>query len=262
MLEKILSKEVVAPVVIIFFSIITYGVLSRIVKRLFRIKSKRVNEKRQKTFVGLVNNVIKYFIVLVALMMILEIYGIDTKSLVASLGVASLVAGLALQDLLKDVIAGFSIILEDQYSVGDIVSINGFTGTVQTLGLKTTKLKALTGEVRMIANRNIMELTNYSVDDNTSFVDVSISYDSNVEEVKAFLTEVCETLSKELKLTKSAQCLGVEKLADSSVNFRIAITSSYADKFQLARRFQERIKAECDKKGIVIAYPQLVIHNG
>ncbi len=262
MLEKLLAKEFIAPILIVAFSILIYGVISRIVKKIFRIRSKRINEKRQKTFVGLVNNIIKYFIVLVALMMILEVYGIDTKSLVASLGVVSLVAGLALQDLLKDIIAGFSILLEDQYSVGDVVTITGFTGTVISLGLKTTKVKAYTGEVKMISNRNISEVVNHSLEENNALIDVSISYEEDVEKVLTFFQDLCKRLSEELKLTHAAECLGVEELADSSVNFRIVVPAPYADKFTLARNFRKRIKEECDKVGIVIAYPQLVVHHG
>ncbi len=262
LLEKVLVKEVVAPILIILFSILTYGIISRIVKRVFRIRSKRINEKRQKTFVGLINNVIKYFILIVALMMILEVYGIDTKSLVASLGVVSLVAGLALQDLLKDIIAGFGILLEDQYSVGDVITVTGFTGTVISLGLKTTKVKAYTGEIKMIANRNISEVINHSMEENNALLDISISYEDDVEEVKKFFDELCEQLTKEFHLEHPAQCLGVEELADSSVNFRVVIPALYADKFTLMRRFRERIKEECDQKGITIAYPQVVVHHG
>ncbi len=262
MLEIILAKEVVAPVLIIAFSILIYGCMSRIVKRLFRVKSKRINEKRQKTFVGLINNIIKYFILIIALLMILEVYGIDTKSLVTSLGVVSLVAGLALQDILKDIIVGFSIILEDQFSVGDVITVNGFTGTVISLGLKTTKIKAYTGEVRMISNRNIIEVTNHSIEEHNMLIDVSISYDADVTQVKAFFDDLCQKLTEELHLKNPMQCLGVEELADSSVNFRIVLPAYYADKFMLARQVRSRIKEECDKANIVIAYPQLVVHNG
>ena len=262
MLDKIFVKEIIAPVLIIFFSIVIYVIISSIIKRVFRIRSKRINEKRQKTFVGLINNVIKYFIVFIALMMILEIYGIDTKSLVASLGVFSLVAGLALQDLLKDFIAGIGIILEDQYSVGDTVCINGFTGTVIALGLKTTKLKAYTGEVKMISNRNISEVINYSLEENNMLIDLSIAYEEDVVKAKEFLDALCAELTKEFQLTHAIQCLGVEELADSSVNFRIVVPSMYSEKFDLARKVRSKIKEACDKENITIAYPQVVVHHG
>ena len=125
-LDKILVKEVVAPVLIIFFSVILYKIIERIIKKAFAIRVRKTNQKRQETLVSIINNVIKYFIIIVALLMILDVFGIDTKTLVTSLGVVGLVAGLAVQDLLKDFISGMSIIFENQFYVGDTIEVNGF----------------------------------------------------------------------------------------------------------------------------------------
>lgn len=262
MLEKILVKEVVAPFVIIAFSILFYMIISKIVKRIFQVKTKRINEKRQKTFVGLINNCIRYFIIAVALMMILEVYGIDTKSLVASLGVLSLVAGLALQDILKDIIVGCSIILEDQFSVGDTVTIAGFTGTVVELGLKTTRIKSYTGDIKIISNRNITEVVNHTIVENNMLIDVAVGYDTDLKKANEVLNALCERFSKENHLTNPAECLGVEDLADSGIKFRVVIPAPYADKFSLARKFKEQVKEEFAQNSIIIPYPQLVVHNG
>lgn len=262
MLEKILVKEIVAPVIIVVSSILLYAIASQIVKRIFRVKTKRINEKRQKTFVGLVNNCIRYFIIAVALMMILEVYGIDTKSLVASLGVLSLVAGLALQDILKDIIVGCSIILEDQFSVGDTITIDGFTGTVVDLGLKTTRIKSYTGDIKIICNRNITEVINHTVVENNALIDVFVDYDTDLKAAREVLTELCESFSKENKLSANAECLGVEELADSGIKLRVVIPAPYSLKFSLARKFREMVKEEFAQHGIIIPYPQVVIHNG
>ena len=111
-LNVILDKKIVAPTIIIVCAVVLYLILKKILKRLLNLKLKnvRVNTRKQKTSISLIENILKYFIALVALVMILDVYGIDTKSLIASLGVISLVAGLALQDFLKDIIAGISIL--------------------------------------------------------------------------------------------------------------------------------------------------------
>ena len=262
MFEKILMKEVVAPVAIIAFSIVTYMISSRVIRKVFQVKNKRINEKRQQTFIGLINHIVKYFIVIVALMMILEVYGIDTKSLVASLGVLSLVVGLALQDILKDFIVGCSIIFENQFSVGDTVTIDDFTGTVIDLGLKTTRLKAYTGEIKIISNRNITEVINHTIAENNALVDVTVDYDSNLKEVKQLLDELCKNMTEELSLAHEAECLGVEELGENGIRFRIAIPALYSSKFSLARQFRERIKEELEQNGITIPYSQVVIHDG
>ena len=95
--------------------------------------------------------------------MILDIFGIDTKTLIASLGVVGLVAGLAVQDTLKDFVAGMSIILENQYRVGDTITIKGFRGEVISLGIKSTRLRSLTGEIMIVPNHLIEEVINHSL---------------------------------------------------------------------------------------------------
>ncbi len=261
MLEKILIKEVVAPILIIFSCVVIYLIISKIIKKVFTIKSSRVDERKRKTIVITINTTLKVFLSIVALLMILEVFNIDTKTLVASLGAVSVVIGLAFQDLLKDFIAGFTILFEDQFSVGDYVMIDGFTGKVIEAGLKTTRIQAYTGEVKIISNRNITTVVNYDLGMNVQVVDVAVSYDSDIKKVKNVLDKVCEDLSQELSLTEPATCLGVEALSDSSINFRIVIPGIYDDKFAFARAFRARIKESFDEHGIEIPYPQVVVHN-
>ena len=131
--------------------------------------------------------------------MILDVYGIDTKTILASIGIIGLVIGLAVQDTLRDFLSGLFIILDNQYSVGDNVMINGFRGNVINLGLKTTRIKAYTGEVKIIANRNIMEVTNYSKENSLAIVDISVSHNSNLEKTEKVLNELCERLGEIIK---------------------------------------------------------------
>ena len=262
--ELLLSKKVIVPLVIIFVSTIIYLLLSRITHKLLSIKLRgvRFNDRRQKTTVSLMDNIIKYFIAIVALVMILDVYGIDTKSLIASLGVVSLVAGLALQDFLKDIIAGITILFEDQYAVGDVVTIGEFKGTVTYLGIKTTRLRSFTGETLIIANRNIDRVINHSLDNSISFMDISISYDTDIEKAKLVLKNVCDELNSELKLQEPAKVCGVQDLGRSSVDIRISFGCLYVEKIRIEQIFRERVKKSFDDNKIEIPYTQVVIHNG
>lgn len=260
MLDNILKKEIIAPVVIILVSILLYFILTKIVNRIYKLKISRQNDKKRKTIKSIINNVIKYFIVIVDLTMILEIYGIDTKSIIASLGVLSLVAGFALQDLLKDIIGGIAILLEDQFSIGDTVEIGGFRGTIVKFGLRSTRIKAYTGEVKIVANRNINELINYTLNDNIALLDIMVSYNDDIIKVKDVLNKICEKQAKENNA--KYECLGVDDLGDSGVVIKVAITTNYEDKKILARKFKEEVKLVFDKENIEIPFPQVVIHNG
>ena len=263
-IDVLLSKKVVVPVSIILVSSVIYFVISKILRRLFSIKLKgvRFNDRRQKTTISLIDNIVKYFIAIVALLMILDVYGIDTKSLLASLGVVSLVAGLALQDFLKDIIAGITILFEDQYAVGDVVTIGDFKGTVTYLGIKSTRLKSFTGETLIIANRNIDKVINHSLETSVTFMDISVSYDTDIDKAKEVLTTLCKELTEELRLKEEATVCGVQDLGTSSVDIRIKFACAFASKIKNEQIFRERIKKSFDENNIEIPFTQVVIHNG
>lgn len=260
MSEKILKKEIIVPILIVLISAILYFLITKIIGKFYQTKFAHRNDKKRETIKGLINNIIKYFIIIVDLAMILEVYGIDTKSLIASLGVVSLVAGLALQDVLKDFIVGISILLEEQYAIGDTVEIGGFKGTIVKFGLRATHIKAYTGETKIIANRNITELINYNMANSIAVVDIMFSYESDLLHAKEVITNLCEEVAKETNAT--IECLGVDDLADNGVVIKVAITTKYEEKFSIARKFKEKVKLKFDEEGIEIPYPQVVVHNG
>lgn len=262
-LDKILIKEIIAPILIIIGSIIIYKVSSKIVKKAFIIKSGKVNKKKQETLISVINNIVKYFIMIIALLMILDIFGIDTKTLITSLGVVGLVAGLAVQDLLKDIISGMSIIFENQFYVGDTVEINGFKGEVIHLGLKTTQLKSYTGEVKIISNRNIIEVTNYNLANSLAIVDFQVAYEDNNDKVEKVLNNLCKRLTKELANIKGeVKLLGITNLASSGVEYRITVETISLQNHEIQRIILKEIKLELEKNGITIPYQQLVVRNG
>ena len=264
LVEILVSRRVVVSLIIILVAIVAYIILSRLIHKLlsFKLKGVRFNDRRQKTTISLMDNIVKYFIAIVSFVMILDLWGIDTKSLLASLGVVSLVAGLALQDFLKDIIAGMTILFEDQYAVGDVVTIGEFKGTVTYLGIKTTRLKSFTGETLIIANRNIDRVINHSLEKSISFMDISISYDTDVDKAKNVLKNVCNELNSELKLQEQARVCGVQDLGKSSVDIRISFGCLYVEKIKTEQIFRERVKKAFDENNIEIPYTQVVIHNG
>ncbi len=263
-LDVILKEKVIVPFLIILVAVLFYLLVRRLIRRIFsfKIHGVRVDTRRQKTMVGLIDNISKYFIALIALLMILDVFGIDTKSLIASLGVVSLVAGLALQDMLKDIIAGVGIIFEDQYAVGDVVTIGDFKGTVTYLGIKSTRLVAYTGETLIISNRNVDRVINHTLENNISLLDVEISYGSDLKKAKEVLNEVCDKLNENLKITQKAMVCGVEQLGESGITLRLLFGSNYSDKYDYERIFREEIKGAFDKNNIEIPFPQVVVHNG
>ncbi len=146
MLEKIMIPEIYLPIIYICFAILLNGICKRVIGTIIKSKQKNLNKnsynyKKTETFRVLMNNIIKYVIILFLVLAILTVYGVNVTSILAGLGIAGVVASLALQDLAKDIIAGMGIILENQYAMGDTISINGFKGEVVFLGLKLLELE-------------------------------------------------------------------------------------------------------------------------
>lgn len=259
-LDKILIKEVVGPILIILVSLLVYLVIKSVIDNVFKIRNKYIDKRKSKTINGLINNIIKYFIVIVDVIMILDIFGVDTKTLIASLGVVGFVAGLAVQDTLKDFVAGVSIILENQYSVGDTITVKDFRGEVISLGIKSTKIKAYTGEVMIIPNHLIEHVINHSVDKSLAIVDIPVSYDTDLKKLESILSNLFSKLSID-GITGDIKILGLESYDDSSISYRVVVDTIPMKHYQVERELKRAIKLELDKNGIEIPFPQVVVHK-
>lgn len=261
-MDKILVKEVIAPIIIVFCAIVLCEILQKISKKILLRNTKFGDIKKKKTLVSLVNNLLKYVIAVIALLMILEIFGIDTKAIITSLGVGVAVIGLALQDLLKDFVSGIFIVFENQFSVGDWVTVNDFKGEVISIGLKSTRVKSYTGEVKIIANRLITEVVNHTMKNDIALVDVSVSYDEDLDFVEEVLNQLFEKLNNEIsELTGKITILGVDDLGESGIVYKIAAPCKPVTTFTVQRYLRKTIKQEFDKNHITIPYNQVVIHN-
>lgn len=253
-------KKLIIPSSIILIAIVLYIVLKAALNKIF---SKQINNNRYKTLISLIKNILKYFIIIVSGTMILDHFGVDTKSIITSLGIIGVVTGLALQDLLKDFVAGISIVIENQFALGDIVTIDGFKGMVTMFTLKTTRIKAWTGEEKIIANHLISTVVNHTHNNSTAVIDISVAYEEDVEKIEKTLKEICENIKPKIKELKgNIEVLGIEDLAESAVVFRIIAEVKAGEQYNVQRFIRKEIKKEFDKKNISIPYNQLVVHNG
>ncbi len=262
LLEVILVKEVVYPILIILIAFLTYIIVKSFTKKIFNVKVRKIDIKKKNTVYSLIVNIEKSFIIIVAFLMILNVYGVDTMALVTSLGVVGIVAGLAVQDTLKDFVSGISIIFENKFCVGDNITIQDFRGDVIELGMKTTKIKSYTGEVLIIPNHLIDKVINHSVDKSLAVVDIGIPYEENLEKVEKVLEKMCQKLTKELENLKGeVQLLGINELGSSSINYRIIADTLPTLNYAVERKIRKEIKLTFDENKINIPYEQVVVHN-
>ena len=261
-MEKILTKEVITTICIILAALLFYIAIKQLISRVFLKKAKYHSNKKALTLLTILTNVAKYIILDIALLMILATWGVDTKALVASLGVAGAVAGLAMQDMIKDFIGGADILTEDQFKVGDNIQVGNFRGNVISLGMKTTKIRAYTGEVKIIANRNISEVINYSVMSAICVVDVGLSYDNTVDQAEKVLQTAIDNASKKVNyLKKPVTILGIEELTNDSVVYRVEAEVEAMKNFEFNRILLKEILKEAEANNLTLSYNKVDVHN-
>ncbi len=194
---------------------------------------------------------------------ILGAIGANLAPLLASVGIIGLAVGFGAQNLVRDVVSGFFILLEDQYGVGDIIEINQVaSGKVETLTLRVTGMRALDGTMHYIANGEITHIANRSKDWARAVVDVGVAYKENSEKVRRTLEKVAITSKVDREIGRSMyaepEILGVEMLGEYEVTWRIVVDTKPGKQWEVGRALREHIKAAFDEDGIEIPFPHQV----
>lgn len=258
-LKYVIDKDIHLIIIYIVMGFIIYHIIKSFMDR----QTKKIKNNHQKTMHKLLQNIVKYVIIILVLIAVLNILGINVTSIVAGVGIASIVVGLALQDVMTDILSGISIVLEDQFDVGDYVSINGFEGTVLELGLKSTKIKNYENTVRIISNRKISEVTNYSKDNPKITIDIPISYDVDNKKADKVINNIIKKIEKNVESQKDpVELLGLQKFNDSSISYRILVSVKVNEQFTAKRQINRIIKEEFDKEGISVPFNIIEVRNG
>lgn len=259
-------KHLLLPIIYIIVGVIVQLLIKKFVTKLIFLKNKTLKKEQQqkiKTLQIVILNLSKYIISILVILAILSVYGVNVKSILAGLGIGTAIIGLAFQDLAKDIIAGIFIIIEGQYEVGDTIEIDGFMGEVTFVGLKTTRIKNYKGAVKIISNRNMDKIINYSLNNSVAIVDIGVSYDHSPEEVEEVLEKMFKDLEGKIKgAIGPFKIVGINDLDSSSVVYRISLEVEPMQQFDIERRLRKELKIAFDKAGIKIPYPQIEVHNG
>lgn len=267
-MKKILMKELYLPIIYVLIGYVIYKLLKWLIKvglgrKQQHLEKNSYNFKKIETFKTILINITQCIVIILTVLSILPVFGIDVSSLLAGLGIASAVVALAFQDTLKDLIGGISIILENQFAIGDTISVGDFKGEVIQMGLKSTRIRKYSGEVKIIANRNITDIINYSCSYSLAVVDISVSYETDLEHCETVLTELAKRLSKEFKSLKGPiDVLGIQSLDSSSVIYRMTVKTKALEQFNVERKLRKEIKICLEKEKIKIPYQQIEVHNG
>ncbi len=250
---------------ILFVSLLIIRIGSKIISRFFENRRRgpfQITARRESTLKKLVINTMTYIVYFTAFIMILEVFGIKIGPLLAGAGVAGLAIGFGAQNLVRDIISGFFIIFEDQFSVGDYVLTSGVEGFVEEIGLRTTKIKSWTGEINILPNGNVTQVTNYSIHNSIAVVDVRIAYENNIEYTEQIISELLEELPERYEqMTAIPELLGVDNLNASEIMMRIISETVPMEHWGVARAIRREVKQRLEEKGIEIPYPRIVMYS-
>jgi moderate conductance mechanosensitive channel len=223
-------------------------------------------EKRLKTLGNLLRRVALIFVLLISIMMILREVGMDIAPIIAGAGIVGLAVGFGAQNLVRDIISGFFILMENQIRVGDIGIINGTGGLVEEINLRTIVIRDLEGTVHIFPNGTIETLSNRSKGWSRYVVDVGVAYKENVDDVMKVLNEIGDGLSKDESfgplILEPLQILGVDDFGDSEVTIKCMIKTLPLKQWDVGRELRRRIKNTFDEKGIEIPFPHLSLYFG
>ena len=226
----------------------------------------KVNPKNPKgrSLVTLVKSATSYVTFIVGFFWCLAAIGVNVSTLFASVGIITLVVGFGAQSLVEDLITGVFLVFEDQFNVGDIIEVEGFRGTVTSIGIRTTAIKDVGGNIKLINNSDLRNILNRSNNDSIAVTAVSVAYSTDLEKVE----KVFETLLPEIHTKYSdvfledPKYVGVQNLGESGIELKIIGKVNEKDIFSAPRLLNREIKIGFDKAGIEIPFNQIVVHQG
>lgn len=219
-------------------------------------------EKRALTLVSTVKTVGATAIVLIATMMGLREIGLDITPIIVGAGVIGLAAAFGAQSVIKDVIAGFFILLEGQFAVGDVIKAGEVSGQVERLKLRLTVLRDINGTAHFIPNSELKIVSNLTKEWSRVDLDIGVAYGEDIERVVAVLEQVGHELAKDKRMgpwiLSPLEVLGTEALGGPQVTMKVLLKTLPQKQWEVGRELRKRIKAAFDKEGVKISYPQRV----
>jgi small conductance mechanosensitive channel len=260
---KVVGVFVLAWVMLFLIKRVSGPLIDRVVRRADKNDDFSADEKqRTRTLMTVFMTTVRLVVYITAIMFAVAQFDVDYGPLLVAAGGISLAVGFGAQTLVKDFFAGFFILLEGQFSIGDVVEVNGKTGTVENLNLRTTVVRSLNGDVHTIPNGQIATTTNMTKLWSRTIVDIGVAYEENTDDVCAVLDSVAREMREDENWTRKVLdhvIMGVLSMADSAVIIRVLLKTRAGEQWGASREYQRRVKLKFDELGIEIPFPQRVI---
>lgn len=260
-LPTLVSQLLMAGLVI-FLGILVIRLGRRVIARIIDRRSENdvKNAQQMNTIKSLVTSVFDYIMYFVIITMALSVFGVNVTSLLAVAGVGGVAISFGAQTLVKDIISGMFIWVEGNIAVGDMVTINGLTGTVEKVAIRTTTLREFNGNICVIPNGDIRTVTNMSRDFKRAVVDVRCPYEADQARIIAIIEEEMEKAGREIEgIDGKPEVMSIMSFDTDAVVVRVAARCPVGDNWRIERDLRSRIKARFDQEGIEMPHYQKVV---
>ncbi|XMB87419.1 mechanosensitive ion channel [Mycoplasmatota bacterium WC44] len=253
--------EVQKITVALFKNVIFIIFLYMLLKQIIRFYVKRSRNSRKRTISKLLGSIVNYFIAIILVINISSLF-IDTKAILASAGLLSLAIGFGSQDLVKDLVSGFFILFENHFNVGEVIEVDGFMGTVESFGLKSTEIKKWSGEIFVISNGDITKLINHSRNNIISTVEIGVDIDTDLNMLESDILVMLDKLPKKYSaLLGAPQYLGVVNVENKQVVVRVIAETLPGNQYQIQRDIKKDLVNLFKDKGISFAINHVRLIN-
>ena len=259
--DPLFSNIFFSVLVVIISFFILFVVQSLIKKYLKHAAAKQIHVARFKTLSRLLFSLLRYSVFIIAILVILSIWGVNVVPAIAGLGIVGLVMGLGAQRMIQDMIAGFFIVFENHYAIGDIVEVNGFKGTVLELGLKSTTIQHWTGHIQIFSNSHMSPVINYSRHFAQALVTVSVPYDADIKLLTTTLNTSLQTLKENTAIISDVIVLGVTKFLASGIELTVTCQTKPNLQYGVEREIRLFLLEQLKQLNIEIPYDHIVISS-
>ena len=261
----ILISLVVVIVLIWLLNAISRNLEKVILKRSDALHDKEA-QKRVKTLMSIGRGIMRLILWAIFALILLKRIGIEIGPIIASAGIAGIAIGFGAQELIRVFLAGFFVLLDNQIRTDDIVVINGTTGVVEKIELRTIRLRDHSGVVHIFQHGKVNTLSNMTKEWSALVFEIGVAYKEDVDTVIAIMKSVGEDLEKDSRFSgnilEPISILGVEQFANSSLQLKVRIKTQTGEQWQTRREYMRRLKYAFDKKGIEIPFPHTTLYWG
>lgn len=258
----LLTTHLLMAALTIFIGVIVLRVGRKMISSIVRMRGQKSSKTVQQinTVKSLVTSIFNYIVYFIIVTIVLSTFGVNVSSILTVAGVGGIAISFGAQTLVKDIISGIFIWMEGSIAVGDVVNINDLSGVVESIAIRTTKVREYSGNIYVIPNGDIRTITNMSRDFKRAIVDVRCPYEADMHEVVRILEEEMEIAGEEIEgLTSVPEVMSILSFDTDAIMVRIAVQCPVGEHWRIERDIRTRVKARFDKEGIVMPHYQKVV---